>query len=62
MTEQGENWNTKVAYKHEEKNLNCEGYRALEQVAQRDGHLCFSGDIKDPPGCFPEQPAVGNLL
>jgi len=29
-------------------------------VGQRDRGFSFSGDIQDPPGCGPVQPAVGD--
>ncbi len=52
--------NQEVAYKHKEKLIYFE-VTALAQAAHR-GCGIFSGDIKNPPGCFPLQPAVGNLL
>ena len=39
-----------------------EGVRALEEAAQRGCGVSFSRDIQNPPGCFPVQPSVGNLL
>ena len=33
---------------------------ALEQAAQGGGGVSFSGDIQDPPGQGPLQPAVGH--
>jgi len=32
----------------------------MEQVAQRGCGVSFSGDIQDPPGQVPLQPAVGD--
>jgi len=37
-----------------------EGDGALAQVAQGSCGFCFSGDIQDPPGPGPVQPAVGD--
>jgi len=45
---------------HEEELLHSEGDRALEQAAQGRCGVSFSGDIRDPPGCGPVQPAVGD--
>jgi len=33
---------------------------ALEQTAQGDFGVAFSGDIQDLPGCCPVQPALGD--
>ena len=35
-------------------------YGALEQAAQEGCEVSFSGDIQDPPGQDPVQPAVGD--
>lgn len=51
----------KVLYECKEKLPYCEGNKALEQAAQRGGGVS-SGDIQNPPVCFPVQLTLGNLL
>ena len=54
--------NGKDLSEHEIKLLYFEGDRALEQFAQISCGVSFSRDIKNPLGCFPVQPIVGNLF
>jgi len=64
-TRQGEtaiNWSTEVLHQYVKELLHSEGHRALEQAAQGGCGFSLSGDIQDPPGCLPVQPAVGSLL
>ena len=49
-----------VPSEHEEELLPSEGDGAVEQAAQRDCGVSFSGDIQDLPGHSPVQPAVGD--
>ena len=49
-----------VPSEREEELLPSEGDGALEQAAQGGCGVAFSGDIQDPPGQVPLQPAVGD--
>ena len=47
-----------VPSEQEEELLHSPSDRALEQFAQRGCEFSLSGDIQDPPGWGPVQPAV----
>jgi len=44
------------------KKFYVEGYRAVEQAAQRGCGVAFSADIKNLSGCFLVQPTAQHLL
>lgn len=46
-----------ASYEHESKLLYFEDYIVLEQAAQRDFRVSFSGDIQNLPECY-----LSNLL
>ena len=49
-----------VPAEHEEELLHSEGDGTLEQAAEGGCGVSFSGDILDPPGRGPVQPALGD--
>jgi len=51
---------TSFPSEHEEELLHSEGDGALEQAAQGGCGVSYSGDIQDPPGQVPVQPALGD--
>ena len=51
---------SRVASLSEEQFLHSEGDGALKKAARGGCGVSFSGDIHDPPGQGPVQPAVGD--
>ena len=58
--QQAQTGTQEVPPEYEEKLHHCEGDWALAQAAQRGCGVSFSGDIQNPPGHNPVQPALGD--